>query len=63
MKNSGTMAYDGSAMTNTVETIVSIVVSFLATSLLFNTVIAERDEILAKSTMYASNILEPREYR
>ena len=60
--DNGATAYEGSVMTNTVETIVSIVVSFLTTSLLFNTVIAERDEILAASTMYASNV-EPREYR
>lgn len=55
--DNGAMAYDGSAITNTVETIVSIIVSFLATSLLFNTVIAERDEILAANTMYASNVV------
>jgi len=60
--DNGAMAYDGSAMTNTVETIVSIVVSFLATSLLFNTVIAERDEILAASTMYASNVVRSLKY-
>lgn len=55
--DNGAMAYDGSAISHTVETIISIIVSFLASSLLFNTVIAERDEILAVSTMQASNIV------
>jgi len=53
----GAMAYDGSVITNTLETIVSIIISFLASCLLFNTVIAERDEILAASTVRASNVV------
>jgi len=55
--DNGAMAYDGSVISNTVETIISIIVSFLASSLLFNTVIAERDEILAASTIHASNVV------
>eukprot|EP00584_Thalassiosira_punctigera_P018279 CAMPEP_0172545480 /NCGR_PEP_ID=MMETSP1067-20121228/15388_1 /TAXON_ID=265564 ORGANISM="Thalassiosira punctigera, Strain Tpunct2005C2" /NCGR_SAMPLE_ID=MMETSP1067 /ASSEMBLY_ACC=CAM_ASM_000444 /LENGTH=453 /DNA_ID=CAMNT_0013332223 /DNA_START=170 /DNA_END=1527 /DNA_ORIENTATION=+ len=55
--DNGAMAYDGSVITNTVETIASIIASFLVSSLLFNTVIAERDEVLAASTMYASSVV------
>lgn len=39
------------------ETALAIFLSFLVSCLLFNTVIAERDEILADSTMRASNIV------
>jgi len=39
------------------EIVVSIVVSCLAVSFLFNTVIVERDEILAASTLQASEVL------
>ena len=45
--NGSALAYDGSAISSTIETIVSIIVSVLASSLLFNTVIVERDIILA----------------
>merc|ERR1712232_1320872 len=55
--DNGAMAYDGSAISNAVETIVSVIVSYLASSLLFNTVIAERDQILTANTMRASNVL------
>lgn len=55
--DNGAMAYDGSSISNALETVVSIILSFLASSLLFNTVIAERDGILATSTMHASNVL------
>jgi len=57
LSDNGAMAYDGSTLSNAVETTLSIIVSFLASCLLFNTVIAERDEILAASTMQASNVL------
>lgn len=53
----GAFAYDGPAISNAVETIASIVASYLASSLLFNTVIAERDEILAANTLRAAKVL------
>ncbi|KAL7542763.1 hypothetical protein ACHAXR_013095 [Thalassiosira sp. AJA248-18] len=55
--DNGAMAYDGAAISSALETMASVIVSFLASCLLFNTVIAERDEILTASTMQASNVL------
>ena len=57
--DNGAMAYDDgiSTIANAVETAASIMLSGLASCLLFNTVIAERDEILAASTMKASGIV------
>ena len=56
--DNGAMAYDGSsAFSSTLETVASIFISLFAVSFLFNTVIAERDEILAANTMQASNVL------
>lgn len=49
--DNGAMAYDGSSALS------SIFISLFAVSFLFNTVIAERDEILAANTMQASNVL------
>jgi len=54
--NQGGVAYqyDGlSSIINFAETFLSIAVSLMATSLLFNTVIVERDEILARKSMHA----------
>jgi len=48
----GAMPHSGST-----ETLVSIVLSFMASCLLFNTVISERDETLASSTMQASTVV------
>ena len=48
---------EGSGSLLVLETVVSIIVSFLAVSFLFNTVIVERDEILTASTLQASEIL------
>eukprot|EP00984_Skeletonema_dohrnii_P012344 scaffold4992_cov156-Skeletonema_dohrnii-CCMP3373.AAC.3 len=45
------------AVMNVLETSLSIVVSFFASCFLFNTVIVERDEILADSTIRAWNVL------
>ena len=56
--DNGAMAYDGSVLSNALETFTSIVVSLLASCLLFNTVIAERDEILAANTLKALQILQ-----
>ncbi|KAL7464962.1 hypothetical protein ACHAXS_005293 [Conticribra weissflogii] len=39
------------------ESVLAILLSFLVACLLFNTVIAERDQILADSTLHASNII------
>ncbi|KAL9188504.1 hypothetical protein ACHAXT_006882 [Thalassiosira profunda] len=55
--DNGAMAYDGSAISNAADAILSIVASAFASCLLFNTVIAERDEILAASTRRASNVV------
>jgi len=48
---------EGSGSLIVLEIVVSIVVSFLAVSFLFNTVIVERDQILAASTLQASEVL------
>jgi len=48
---------EGSGSLIALEIVVSIVVSFLAVSFLFNTVIVERDHILAASTLQASEVL------
>ena len=45
------------AVWNVLETSLSIVLSFFASCFLFNTVIVERDEILADSTIRAWNVL------
>ncbi|KAL7533416.1 hypothetical protein ACHAWF_004486 [Thalassiosira exigua] len=55
--DNGALAYDGSTISNTAEVITSIIASTFASSLLFNTVIAERDKILAESTIKASKVL------
>ena len=51
------IAYDGLSLPDTFETILSILVSSFAVSFLFNSVIKERDEILAESTIKASKVL------
>ena len=63
--DNGASAYDGSiggivqeiSLSSSLETALSLIVSFFVSCLLFNTVIAERDEILAGSTMQASKIV------
>jgi len=54
--DSGT-TQEGSGSLIVLEIVVSIVLSFLAVSFLFNTVIVERDQILAASTLQASEVL------
>ena len=54
--DSGT-TQEGSGSLIVLEIVVSIVISFLAVSFLFNTVIVERDQILAASTLQASEVL------
>ena len=57
--DNGAMAYDGrsASLSSILETTASIFISLLVVSFLFNTVIAERDEILAANTMQSSNVL------
>ncbi|KAL3767529.1 hypothetical protein ACHAWU_000192 [Discostella pseudostelligera] len=50
-------AYDGSLLSNSLETMASIAVSFLASCFLFNSVIADRDKILAANTVKAVNVI------
>lgn len=50
-------AYDGSLLSNSLETAASIVVSFFASCFLFNLVIADRDKILAANTINSVQVL------
>lgn len=54
--NSAT-AFDGSLLSNSLETAASIVVSFLASCFLFNSVIADRDQIMASNTENAVSVI------
>ena len=55
--DNGAMAYDGSVLLSSLEITMSIFFSFLASSLLFNTVIVERDKVLASSTLQAYDVV------
>lgn len=50
-------AFDGSLVSSSLETVASIVVSFLACCFLFNSVIADRDKILATNTVNAVKVI------
>ena len=55
--DNGALAYDGSALLSSLGITMSIFFSFLASSLLFNTVIVERDKVLASSTLHAYDVV------
>ena len=55
--DNGASAYDGSALSSSLGITMSICFSFLASSLLFNTVIVERDKVLASSTLHAYDVV------
>ncbi|KAL3765888.1 hypothetical protein ACHAW5_002121 [Stephanodiscus triporus] len=55
--DNGAMAYDGSVLLSSMGITISILSSFLASCLLFNTVIVERDKIIASNTIHAYNVV------